>query len=141
MKRIILVSAVLCLVAGCSDSGPPVGIVTGTVTLDGEPLPNAEVSFEPLFPEGSSSTSARRTDENGYYKMQYSIDRPGVLMGEHQVQISTAYDEKIPDPRDPSRTTLKKYRETVPVKYNWETELKYTVVKGKQEANFDLRSK
>ena len=35
------------LVGGCGDGGPPMGKVSGTVTLDGQPLAGAEVEFAP----------------------------------------------------------------------------------------------
>ena len=48
--------AILCLTAaGCGgDKLPPLGKVTGTITLDGEPLPNARVTFIPKVSRQSS---------------------------------------------------------------------------------------
>jgi hypothetical protein len=121
-------------ILGCNDSGPPLGIVSGTITLDGEPLEGAQVTFDPLFSDGSPAYSKELTDENGYYEMWYQTDRKGVLIGEHTVYIQTEQHQQMEDGRNivvPER---------VPARYNQETELKITVEKGKQEKNFDLTS-
>lgn len=40
--------ALLSLIAGCGRGDlPPLGTVSGTVTLDGEPLPGVIISFKP----------------------------------------------------------------------------------------------
>jgi hypothetical protein len=48
VARIALVSMLfLVAVAGCGSSGPPIAYVSGKVTMDGKPLPNATVVFIP----------------------------------------------------------------------------------------------
>ena len=131
-----LLGLFLLLATGCGNSGPEVGIVTGTITLDGSPLEGANVEFQPLFSEGSPSYCLDKTDENGYYEMGYTSDRSGVLLGEFQVQISTMDDIKQPDGRN------KRLPERVPEAYRGiDSELRFTVAKGENTANFDLTSK
>ena len=50
---------------GCGSDGPERGVVTGKVTLNGDPLPNADVEFQPE--EGSPSYGM--TDEKGRYDL------------------------------------------------------------------------
>ena len=57
----------LLAIAGCSGD-PPTGAVTGTVILDGDPLPNAIVTFTPLA--GGRSTIGT-TDTTGTYTLGF----------------------------------------------------------------------
>jgi hypothetical protein len=80
----------LLLAAGCGDSGPELGTVAGTVTLDGKPVPKATLEFQP-GPGGSPSYGT--TDENGHFEMLYALGKPGALVGEHVVRITTEREE------------------------------------------------
>ena len=52
--------SLICVLAiGCGSGGPTLGTVTGQVTLDGKPLPNALVTFMPEG-EGGAATGARQ---------------------------------------------------------------------------------
>src|SRR5690606_27047316 len=83
------------LLVGCGGTdGPPLGSVSGRVTLDGQPLANAVVQFQPTGADGTYS--AGRTDEDGYYQLRYTRDRYGALIGSHRVSVSTA----APDAED-----------------------------------------
>src|SRR5690554_4043220 len=64
-SAMIFFPLLLVTVAGCGGSDLPT--VTGRVTLDGAPLPNAFVEFVPT--EGQGSTSSGRTDEAGEYDL------------------------------------------------------------------------
>ncbi|WP_437200720.1 hypothetical protein [Planctomicrobium sp. SH664] len=103
-----MLSALAGVLVGCQQSGPELSIVTGTVMLDGEPLPEALVTYQPL--SGVGTYSSAFTDKNGFYRMRYSRDRDGVMMGRHSVSIATA---------PPSLGGV----ERVPPKYNSATEL------------------
>lgn len=72
------------LAAGC-DSGPRTARVTGVITIDGEPVPNASIAF---YPENGRA-SVGTTDANGKYELVYTNNRKGALLGEHVVTIST----------------------------------------------------
>lgn len=135
----LTILAVLCLVllpaAGCGDSGPELGEVTGTVKLDGKPVPKATVEFQP-GPGGSPSHGT--TDENGRYELLYALGKPGAMVGEHVVRITTA-DEEAAD-FDGSAPPIE-IPEILPPRYHAETELKREVKSGSQEINFDLKSR
>lgn len=120
-----LLSLVLILGAGCT--GGDFGTVTGTVTADGEPLPNAMITFFPR-PEGRASKAM--TNENGAYELIYSRDRKGALAGEHMVQITTAVETgDYGDVIAP---------ETLPAKYNVASELMEEVKPGRNVIDFAL---
>jgi len=76
---------VLFLSAGCGDGGPELAGVTGTVTLGGKPVANAEVTFLPQ--EAGAAPSYARTDSQGDYVLMYTRDKAGARVGKHDVRI------------------------------------------------------
>jgi hypothetical protein len=78
-------------VLGCSTAPQPdyskLGLVevSGHVTLDGVPVPEAAVYF--LEPDDRFCFGI--TDSNGYYTMMLNSDKSGVTPGEKRVEIST----------------------------------------------------
>lgn len=88
MRRQYLGFLVLFLaVTGCGQSGPEVAPVSGRVTVDGQPMENIDVVFQP---EGSKSPSYGRTDKDGNYTLAYKRGVPGALVGSHGVSISAS---------------------------------------------------
>jgi DNA-directed RNA polymerase subunit RPC12/RpoP len=87
--------------------------VTGTVMLDGEPLPRAEVHFHPMqadpkHPTYQQASSLGFTDANGNFSLIYLNNAPGAVVGRHRVQVFASDDqgrEKIP-PQYNSRSSL-----------------------------------
>lgn len=146
-------AAVLCIsmLVGCGESGPPLGKVTGKVTMDGKPISNAIVSFVPI--DGSRSSSAM-TDDSGTYRLSF-VDREGALIGEHKVSITSTAEvqgntmEDIPsdDPRyaelmqsRQSDYNNAKVKESIPAVYNKKTELVREVKSGQNTFDFPLTS-
>jgi len=121
-----------CMLAGCNGDIVP---VSGRVTLDGQPLANAVVTFQPIRDSSAEPPTAMgsvgQTDAEGRYVLQLvDPDIAGALVGEHVVTISTAtvsgtegeppQGERLPEEwRDGSQ------RYTIPVG-------------GTAEANFDV---
>ncbi|QDV71091.1 hypothetical protein Poly24_48240 [Rosistilla carotiformis] len=120
----VAILAICCL--GCSEDGPELGAVTGTVTLDGQPLSGALVT---LAPESGRSSSGR-TDEAGHYELKFTFDRAGAHVGSHLVRITTAGN-----PESEARS-----EEKLPARYNSETELKAQVESGSNQLDFELTS-
>ena len=122
---------ILSLLSGCGggiDEGPPGrAIVSGIVTLDGQPLPSADVVFEPE----DGAIAMGRTDEKGDYYLQYSADEPegGLPTGRYTVRITTS------SPRRGKRAP-----ERVPAKYNRFSELVKEVESGENVISFDLKT-
>lgn len=119
-------------VAGCG-SGDDIASVEGTLKLDGEPLSNATIVFVPADGRPAGAT----TDENGRYVLNYSEGRQGAPVGKNKVRVYTQRDAS----ESPSGEQLPPVPERIPMKYNAQTILEYTVEAGKKnEANFELES-
>jgi hypothetical protein len=130
-KRLIWLVLGLPIVAACS-KGPPLERVTGQVTLDGKPVPLATVEF---IPENGRPSQAV-TDAEGRYELLYTLDRAGSLVGKHKVRISTW---RQPEIDEQERVTL--HPETLPARYNYESELTYEVQPDQENiADFALKS-
>jgi hypothetical protein len=130
-SRLAVAFAVCALSAttgGCSGRSE-LAAVTGTVTLDGQPLPSAFIVFAPT---GSGTSSRGKTDAAGRYEMMFSDREKGAWIGENMVRISTG-DVGSGDQAGP--------KEIVPAVYNRDTTLKVVVQPGSNTFDFQLDSK
>lgn len=141
------------LTAGCSTS-PSIDYskaglvdVSGTITMDGESLPAAVVTFE--MPDGQFSFA--ETDAEGRYALQFdSTGQMGVTPGPKIVRISTtkkilglnAEEGEAPEGEESTESRPRqKNLELVPEKYNKNSELTVEVEPGtSQTFDFDLKS-
>ncbi len=148
----LLVSLVL---SGCS-GGPGTDYsqvellnVSGIVTLDGEPLPNAVVTF--VNPE-TDTFSYGLTDRSGQYSLQFDIVRSGCTPGAKRVEISTtrsilglnsAEEGAAPDGEESGEGAepAPKIQELVPLRYNQKSELTVEVSASSRTHDFALNSK
>jgi len=121
------VAALMVTALGCSNRD--LGQVSGTVTLDGEPLADAMVIFTPMT---GGRPAAGRTDAQGRYELIFDRAGAGAVHGEHFVEIRTA-DERILE--DDSVEVIP---ERVPAKYNATSELRRTVEEGSNVFDFEL---
>jgi hypothetical protein len=123
-----------CVGCGGPPPGPELAPVEGTVTLDSQPLPDATVWFNPVG-EGRSSTG--RTDAQGRFVINYGPDKPGAMLGQHNVRITTLQqggDENLPD-------QPKSIPEKVPKNYFKDGTLTADVKAGENNNfTFDLKS-
>jgi len=80
-----------CLLAssGCKKSPPPVVEVTGRVTLNDKPLPNARVEFVPELKDfGAEVNSFGVTDEKGEFTLTCSWkNQAGAVVATHRVLV------------------------------------------------------
>lgn len=107
---------------------PPLGQVTGSVTLDGAVVPGATIFFRPIGNNGEStkfSGSIAITDAAGMYRLIYRTDIPGAAVGKHKVEI---------------RAKNAQSQEIVPPNYNIRTELFVEVAGGNNTHDFPLKS-
>jgi hypothetical protein len=110
------------------------------VTLDGQPLANGVVNFQPIRQgqgdkPGPGSSGA--CDVGGRYVLETIHGEPGAVVGEHRVRI---YSKKSDGPVVQD-IDLKPQRELVSEKYNYRSELTFTVsAGGTDQANWELVS-
>jgi len=127
----------LCLVAlgGCGKSSNVVP-VSGRVTMDGQPLAGARITFQPVgdwqnpYP---GSGSYGETDSNGYYSLKL-IDsgQAGAIVGKHRVTIT---------PKESAVTSSDAgYYQSLPPSQQPQTVEFEVPPGGTNSAHFDLRS-
>jgi hypothetical protein len=117
---------------GCGPSGPMSSPVSGSVTMDNKPLPNATVTFTPANMEPGKPVlqATGVTDAQGHYSLKLDKDgREGLPEGSYQVRVSI-FDR-----------SGERGHQLVPEEYNQRTTLSFTVPPGgSKEANFPLLS-
>ena len=101
MRGILQISLVLvCIsIAACGGRSdlPSLGEVSGTVTLDGQPVPNVTVQFTPV--QGGRTSSAI-TDSSGQYRLMYTADTRGAQVGRHEVTLAPSAEAPSDDQMD-----------------------------------------
>jgi hypothetical protein len=141
-RRPTAFAAAAALLAGCGGplatdySGLNLVDVSGTVTLDGDPLPGAMVIFE----AEDQTYSFGRTDEDGYYELMFNSEKSGVMPGRKIVRITmgtageeTEAEEGSDSPAPPSIV--------IPARYNVRSELTADVTAERRTFEFDLQSR
>jgi hypothetical protein len=128
------------VVTGCSQEKVRTGYVEvyGTVTLDGDPLPNAQVIFQTA--DGSSFA---RTDADGKYVAKYNRASAGAGTGPATVRITTTElfpDEDVSDLKIDPRSGDYVKPEKVPEKYNRKSVLKIEIEEGGSPYDFELEN-
>jgi len=113
--------------SGCGKSNLSVAPVSGTVTLDGVPLPAASVLFQP---KDGGRPSFGVTNAQGRYILEYSLNQLGAKVGPCTVRISTESHG------DNSKNT----KELVPKRYR-DTPLEVQVESKSNTIDFPLTSK
>jgi hypothetical protein len=82
-----LACVLLTSVAGCGPSGPPLQPVSGTLTIDGKPATNVQISFMPTDP--SRPVASGNCDAAGRYELTSgAADRKGAVAGAYKVVLS-----------------------------------------------------
>jgi len=127
----------LVVVAGCGDSDR--AAVSGTVTLDGQPIEGGMISFIP--PKGDTGGfPAWGPIEGGRYSI--AADE-GPTAGSIRVEIrwTRKTGKKIPAIAPaPQGSFTDETIEAIPVRYNSQTELKVDVQRGENTFDFNLDS-
>lgn len=118
----------LLFVVGCGSKLPT---VEGTVTLDGDPVPNARVVFE----SPNRPTATAKTDDEGYFELVTASQR-GIAEGSYGVSVS-AYKTKDGGTESPMPILL------TPKKYNLVSTSGLTaeVVPGQNTVDLELQTK
>lgn len=128
---------VIALMLGCESSKDQLAPVSGIVTLDGEPLSDGVVIFQPMAGDNLNvgPGSNARTDEQGRFVLNTIDEQPGAIVGRHRIRI---YSFSPESPRVDD-TDSEPPSERVPPRYNHRSKLTFNVsAEGTGEANFDL---
>ena len=131
----VLVLAVFSTIAlaGCQQ-GPPMGEVSGTVTIDGEAPP--EGSSITFMPEGGGKpTAGALINEDGSYKVSVPIGMTKVEIRASREMKRRGPKREGPGAEAPGGGLIV---EILPPKYNNETELTYDVKEGEQEKDWEI---
>jgi len=121
-------------VGGCSRPKrtlPPLGRVTGVVTLDGKPLARAAVAFVP-YERGNGAYAT--TDAEGRYTLRYTANHEGAVLGRNRVEIRTGGEGRDAD------GNLTETAERLPARYHATSELLVEVAAGDNTIDFPLAS-
>jgi hypothetical protein len=81
------------ILAGCGGKGGPVP-VQGIVTLDGQPVANAQVTFAPEAMDGHMAFAL--TDDDGVFSLTTPPELKGALPGAYKVLITKAEPVTLP---------------------------------------------
>lgn len=117
---------------GAPGDQPDLGTVTGTVTMNGKPLPGVMVVFSPE----SGRSSMGLTNDAGEYELEYVGDTKGAKVGQHKISITTAQTDSSEESGEEESGAPTK--ETIPPTYNTRTTLSEEVKPGENIINFTL---
>lgn len=121
--RIVSLMVLVACVVGCSGDLPPLGKVSGKVTLDGQPLAGVIINFKPENGRAATAT----TDSEGEYTLEYVHGVSGSKVGSTTVMFEWP---------------LGQAGKPIPKRYvGLNSELKVDVSKGGNNFDFDLESK
>ena len=125
-KLMIAVSILVGILAGCS-TGVIVPEVTGRVTMNGAPLPGGKVTF--VYQNGKTPPATTLIQGDGRYTLLNLAEGEVKIAVEGQGRPSVARKEDPPPVK-------------VPAKYSQApaSGLTYTIVKGKQTKDLELKT-
>jgi len=96
-RPLVLATAGLVLAAGCGPAGPQRYPVSGSVTLDGRPVPGCTLLFAPDVARGNSGPAAFAVGRDGRYE---TYPGHGIVGGPHLVTL-TAFDTPVSESGEP----------------------------------------
>jgi hypothetical protein len=109
--------------------------VSGAITLNGQPLANATVVFQPQALGNPGPPSYGTTNDAGKYTLLCEGGKAGAVIGTHLVSISTRIMRPSPENSD---VEIEVAKERVPEQYRLQPP-KFEVSKaGTADANFEL---
>lgn len=105
--------------------------------MDGKALAGVMVSF---YPEQQGRISTGVTDEVGRYELIYMEPTKGAVVGAHKVRVTTYRPNNLHNSTEGSGSRPK-VTESIPARYNAQTELTATVKPGDNLIDLQLSSK
>jgi hypothetical protein len=117
-------------IAGCGESN--IGVVTGTVTVDGAPAQSGSIAFFPVNRKASTAGSEIR---DGSYTAKVPL---GAAKVEIRVPKVVGQKKLYDTPDSPVKQVL---AESLPAKYNDQTGLTLDVQPGKNRQDYELSTR
>ncbi len=95
IRRLPSQFAVACLfciaigLAGCEKQDQSLAVVTGSVLFNGVAAP-AQITFTPVHSKDQQGgrVSSASTDDDGQFRLNYSAEKEGAIVGDHRVEIT-----------------------------------------------------
>lgn len=113
--RTALLLSLSTLVTGCGGKTfKDAQEVSGVVTLNGQPLPNATVIFQPIGGANPGPPSSGSTDDRGEFMLEFAGFKKGAVVGKHRVLVTT---RKFGPRKDNPDAEEEIAPELVPIKY------------------------
>ena len=122
--------ALLVTAVGCGDR-VTMAEVSGTVKVDGTPAADGTINFAP-----DDGPSAGAKIQDGRYTAQVPVGRSKVI-----INVPKVIGKRKAYATDPNSSYILITKETLPPKYNEQTELTLDVQRGKNDKDFDLPTK
>ena len=137
MRAHLLLCCALLGTLGCG-TGRNTATVSGRVTLDGAPLADARVNFQPTGESKEPGIgSYGRTNANGEYSLTLIDDKgEGAIVGMHRVMIKA-----VPAGRAENDDKTPAGKDRVPPEYNLNSTLTFEVKPGHNTADWPLVTK
>jgi hypothetical protein len=145
LRSVAVAGTLVSVMAGCSQSGP---VVEGQVTIDGMPLPGAQLIFEPLDSSGKVGGAIAVTDATGTFELEpHPATGETLAAGTYAVSVSRKVDPQgqVPAGNDLGQMQAAgMLRETIPVKYMFQRGappvLSADIVEGANQLKLELQS-
>lgn len=124
---------------GCSDAKvPDLGGVHGVVTLDGEPLSGATVTFR--LQDGAGRSASGLTDDAGKYRLKYLPGHAGAIPGEYFVSVRKVVVADTGE-KDSQGFPVRDVQEVIPQRYATAAgQLTASVSQGDNAIDFALQT-
>lgn len=88
MVRNLLLVLLVLLISGCGGGEFDTAPVTGVITVNGQPVENASVTFTPQVEGQEVPISTGMTDAEGRYELTLTAtQQPGAVVGKHTVTV------------------------------------------------------
>lgn len=153
-SRICCALTALVLFSGCESQSPnyaDLGLVdvSGTVKLDGQPVPDAVVIFEDV---SDGTMSYGMTDSSGTYSLMFNSEKSGIMPGEKKVRIGTTIrilglnttegegESEGEEGEEGESAAAPTGEDAIPEAYRKDSKLIVTVDSSTSTVNFDLAS-
>jgi len=133
MTRSIGVLAVLALAPGCGD-GPAMGEVSGTIKVDGQvPAEGSSITFIPT--DGKSPTAGAVLGKDGSYQVRVPVGKVRI-----EIRVPRPMAKRAAKAQGPGAEGGW-IEESLPAKYNDQSELTFEVKSGKNQKDWDVSTK